>query len=57
MLYFLYNSAGFLHYLVEVLRNQIQKPVIRPVVSGPINLSEFFLIFEMFIKKKMGCGD
>ena len=36
---------------------EIQKAVItvcKPVVRGPMNLSEFFLIFEMFIKKKMG---
>ena len=52
MLYFPYISAVFLYYLFEV-SDEIRKAIIRPVVRGPRNLSEFFfLIFEMFIKKK-----
>ena len=33
---------------------KLKKADIKPVVRRPINLSEFFLIFEMFINKKIG---
>ena len=53
MLYFLYISAVFL-IISSRSNTKIQNAVIKPVVRGPIKLSEIFLIFEMFIKKKMG---